>query len=167
MVTERVTNIEIKLADPMKESANSLLKIGWREWAQLPELGIKALKFKTDTGARTSALHAMNIEYFNRNGKEWVRFTTQPHQKNRRAPITCEAPIFDTRTVTNSGGQRETRPVIETTLVVGEKTWQIRLTLTNRERMKFRMLLGRRAMTKHCWVDPTLSYVNGRPSKSS
>jgi len=141
----------------------NLLTIGWREWAQLPDLGIAVIKFKTDTGARTSALHATDIEYFNQNGEKWVRFTTAPEQGHRSKQITCETPIFDTRTVTNSGGQRETRPVIETTLAVGDHAWLIRLTLTNRERMKFRMLLGRRAMTKHCWVDPSRSFLNGKP----
>lgn len=146
----------------MQPPISSLLTIGWREWAQLPDLGLTAIKFKTDTGARTSALHAVDIHHFTTKGEEWVRFNTQPIQGNTQLAIACEARVVDIRTITNSGGQQETRPVIETSLMVGKQSWQIKLTLTNRAKMKFRMLLGRRAMLHHCCVDPSRSYLNGR-----
>ena len=146
----------------LDSSQSPKIKIGWREWAQLPDLGLPAVKFKTDTGARTSALHATDIDYFQRDSRDWVRFNTQPVQHQPNFFVACEALLLERRVVTNSGGQQETRPVIKTRLVVGDKTWQIKLTLTNRERMKFRMLLGRRAMTHRCLVDPSASYLQGR-----
>lgn len=122
--------------------------IGWHEWVQLPQLGLPLIKAKIDTGARTSALHAFDIETFKRRGVSWVRFKIHPLQRNNKLTIQCEAPVVDRRLVTDSGGKAEKRLVIETLATIGGVTRRIEVTLTNREKMVFRMLLGRQGIGK-------------------
>jgi hypothetical protein len=138
-----------------------LLNIGWREWLALPMLQIPAIKAKIDTGARTSALHAFFVEPFERNGMQMVRFGVHPLQKRLDLEIICEAPVKDYRAVSDSGGHREMRYVIETEVVLGDLKKRIEMTLTNRDNMKFRMLLGRTAM-EGMSVLPDRSYLTGR-----
>ena len=133
--------------------------VGWREWASLPELGIDAFKMKVDTGARTSAIHAFEVESFKRDDTEWVRFSLHPIQDQPQVTV-CEAPVLDRRVVTDSGGHKEERPVILTEIDLGGRRWPIEITLTDRETMKFRMLLGRTAMTE-IRVEPTESFLLG------
>ncbi|HKJ29161.1 MAG TPA: ATP-dependent zinc protease [Desulfuromonadales bacterium] len=135
--------------------------IGWREWLALPELQVPAIKAKIDTGARTSALHAFFVEPFTKEGRQMVRFGVHPLQKRLDVEIFCEAPVKDFREVSDSGGHREMRYVIETTLLIGDLPRQIEMTLTNRDNMKFRMLLGRTAM-EGLQVIPDQSYITGR-----
>jgi hypothetical protein len=132
--------------------------IGWREWLDLPELGIKTIKAKIDTGARSSALHALHVEAFERDRQNMVRFQVRPKQRNNDT-ISTEAELLEWRQVRNSGGQTQLRPVIRTTVKLGSQQWAIELTLTNRDVMGFRMLLGREALRKRFLVNPGRSYL--------
>ncbi len=141
--------------------------IGWREWIALPELGINFIKTKVDTGARTSALHAFNIEHYQRGGEDWVRFTIHPLQRNNQVEHVCKCPLQEFRVVRNSGGYKEDRFVITTPITLGDQTWPIEITLTNRDEMGFRMLLGRTALRGRFMIDPAQSYCQGQPKSSN
>lgn len=136
--------------------------IGWREWLALPQLGIPAIKAKIDTGARTSALHTFSLEEFTDAGRRMVRFGIHPLQKRQDIELFCEAPVVERRRVKDSGGHVEKRYVIETRVVLQNEIWTIDVTLTNRDAMLFRMLLGRTAIEKRFVVDPGRSYLGGR-----
>ncbi len=138
--------------------------VGWREWIALPELGIARIKAKIDTGARTSALHAFNVKRFLRDGERYLRFTVHPRQRRRRPAVLCEARLVDRRVVVSSNGAREQRYVIRTTVQAGDRAWPIELTLTDRDEMSFRMLLGRQALRRHLIVDPGSSFRLGKGS---
>lgn len=138
------------------------LTIGWREWIALPDLGVEWIKVKVDTGARTSSLHVFDLERFRRRGAPWARFTLHPLQRKARPEIHCEALIVDERKVRSSSGHVSERPVIETWVALGERTWPIEITLTSRDEMGFRMLLGRQAVRTRCVIDPGRSFLTGR-----
>ncbi len=133
--------------------------IGWAEWVALPDLGLPAIKAKVDTGARTSALHAFEIEPFGPAASPMVRFGIHPIPGRTDIMIYCSAPVIDRREVTSSNGEREMRCVITTRVEIGERTWPIEVTLANRETMAYRMLLGRQAIRGDVRVDPAASYL--------
>lgn len=137
-----------------------MITIGWREWGALPELGIDAIHMKVDTGAKTSCLHAFQLEPFDKDGQPWLRIFMHPDQDSLREHV-CEAPVFEQRAVTDSGGHTEIRYVIKTQLKLGAFEQTVELTLTNRDTMKFRMLLGRQAMRGHFIVNPEASHRLG------
>ncbi|MCF7822448.1 MAG: ATP-dependent zinc protease [Mariprofundaceae bacterium] len=137
--------------------------LGWREWVSLPELGIESIKAKVDTGARTSALHTFKLETFSEDGVAKVRFSIHPYQHDLSVVKECTATLVDERSVTDSGGHTELRPVILTSILIGGVSKKIETTLTNRENMKFRMLLGRTAMHGDFIVDPESSYLCNKP----
>jgi hypothetical protein len=137
--------------------------IGWREWISLPELGISAIKVKVDTGAATSALHATKIRYLEKlDGQTYVSFVVterlHPHKTKR-----VRAPLVEQRQVRSSLGHASVRPVIRTTIQLGEEQWPIEITLVNRDPMGFRMLLGRRALKSRFYVQPARSFIQSEP----
>jgi ribosomal protein S6--L-glutamate ligase len=138
--------------------------LGSEEWCSFPELEIPTIKARVDSGAKTSALHAINIAPFIKNDTNWVRFDINPIQNNLKTVIHCEAPLIDKRIVKSSSGFREQRYVIQTNLKIGESIWPIEMTLTNRDSMGFRMLLGREAMSGRVLVDPEQQYLLGQPT---
>jgi len=135
--------------------------IGWREWVGLPDLSIEAVKAKVDTGASTSSLHAVDIQPFDQDGVPHVRFLVHPIQRRQRPEIACIAQVHDYRPVTSSSGHREERYVIRTKARVGTLSWPIEITLTDRDAMGFRMLLGRQALRRRFLVDSGHSFVGG------
>ena len=137
--------------------------IGWREWVALPEFGVDAIKAKIDTGARSLALHAFNMKRFRRRGVRMVRFEIHPIQRSSSDSVTVEAKVIEDRTVRSSNGKVERRPVIRTTIKMYDREWDIELTLTNRDEMGFRMLLGRQALSKRFLIDAGRSFLTGRP----
>ena len=145
-----------------KKSQKEKIVVGWREWVALPDLGLVAVKAKIDTGAKTSTLHTFEQKLFIKDGIEYVRFGMHPHQERKRQKVYCEAPVFDKRIITDSGGHKENRLVIKTEMYIGEHHWPIELTLTNRETMTYRMLIGRAAMVKKFLVNPSRSFLTGK-----
>lgn len=139
-----------------------LLLVGRNEWCQLPDLHVPAIKAKIDTGAKTSAIHAFDIKTITRKGKKYVHFTIHPIQGNNTVAINCKSCIIDERLVMSSNGHKESRYVIATSLKIGEQVWNIELTLSNRDPLRYRMLLGREALNNRVLIDPSLSLNQGR-----
>lgn len=137
--------------------------LGWREWAALPGLSIPKIKVKVDTGARTSALHTFKLEPYESETGRRVKFWVHPLQNNTEYVVECDSKVVDERVVTDSGGHAEQRFVIETPIIIGEHEWSIELTLTDRDTMKFRMLLGRTAIQEQYLVDSSASFIAGKP----
>lgn len=138
--------------------------VGSEEWCSFPSLGIPTIKARVDSGAKTSALHAVNIVPFEKNGEKWLKFDVNPLQNNGKTIKHCEAKMIDKRIVKSSSGTRESRYVIQTTLALGGNHWEVELTLTNRDSMGYRMLLGREAMSGRVLVDPEQHFLLGQPT---
>lgn len=147
----------------MPELLTDLPMLGWREWVGLPNFNIMQIKAKIDTGARSSALHAFAIDPYRKGGERWVMFAIHPIQKNTDVAIECHAPVKDRRVVSDSGGHKQLRYVIDTQLVVGQSVITAEMTLTNRDSMLFRLLIGRTAMDKRFIIAPNASYLQGKP----
>lgn len=140
--------------------------LGWREWLALPDLGLRSIKAKLDTGARSSSLHVEAIEEFERDGATWVRFALDARTRSGRKARWFEAPLADRRRVTDSGGSSALRPFIRTHIRIGGDLFEIETNLTNRHGMMFPMLLGRTALAGRIVVDPARSFVLGdRPRR--
>jgi hypothetical protein len=139
--------------------------LGWREWVALPQLATPRIKAKVDTGARSSSLHAFDLELFLQEGHQWVRFGIHPLQRSNKAIVEVEAPVLEFRRVRSSSGQMTERPVIVTTVQALGAEWPIELTLANRDQMGFRMLLGRQAVRGRFLIDPSRSYCGGKLKK--
>ena len=139
------------------------MAIGWREWLALPELGVPAIKAKVDTGAKTSALHTFKLETFTSNGREYVRFWLHPLQRKTDIELVCVAPVADRRLIRDSGGHEEMRYIVNTSILLNGEQWIAEVSLTSRETMSFRMLLGRSALRQGALlVDPARSYLTGK-----
>ena len=147
---------------PVTAERTLLPPIGWREWIALPDLGVNAIKAKIDTGARTSALHTYGIQIEEQNGVQLVHFRIYPVQQRRRGAVHATAPLLGWKTIRSSSGHRQRRPLIRTTIEWMGEQWPIELTLTNRDEMGFRMLLGRQAIRRHALVDPARSFIDPR-----
>jgi hypothetical protein len=140
--------------------------LGWREWIGFPDLNIKKIKAKIDTGARTSALHAFRVEPFTRDAQPWIRFAIHPIQGNTETVVQCESLVKDRRMVRDSGGHDEMRYVIDTIIAIGDDLIRCEVTLTDRDTMMFRALLGRTALRANFVVHPGKSYLQGKPTGS-
>lgn len=157
----------IDMTDDATDPKNQPIRIiGWREWVRLPDLGVKLVKAKIDTGARSSSIHAYDIEPFSDEGRDRVRFKVHPAQRNEDWFVACEADVHDVRDIRSSSGQSSTRYVIRTPVSWMGQLWDIELTLASRFEMGFRMLLGREAVRGRLLVDPGRSYMGPRPKRS-
>lgn len=150
----------------MSEPSESTV-VGWREWVSLPDLGVDWVKAKLDTGARTSSLHAYDVQEFDRDGTPWVRFAVRPWQKSTDDIVTAELPVHDRREIRSSNGQIERRYVVHTRLSIAGHRIPAEFTLTDRDAMGFRMLVGREALRQGFLVDSGGSYFGGRPSAAT
>ena len=151
----------------MNDNSNNILTFGWREWVKFPELELPAIKAKVDTGARTSALHAFELRPILENGIQRIEFSIHPFQRDLETVLICKADVVDKRNVTDSGGHQEERWVIKTPMTIGDHSWPIEVTLTARDNMKFRMLLGRNALKGHALVDSSASYLVGKKPRKN
>ena len=146
----------------MTERSHSNTLAGWREWVQLPDIGVPWIKAKLDTGARTSSIHAYKIQPFENDGAEWVRFRVRPWQKSTDDEVTVECPVHDRRRVRSSSGHVEERFVVKMKIELVGRAVTVEVTLTNRDQMGFRMLVGRQALRRGFVVDSSSSFVGGR-----
>ncbi|MGQ9426662.1 RimK family alpha-L-glutamate ligase [Gilvimarinus sp. F26214L] len=146
-------------------TAEERIIVGSEEWCVFPSLNIPAIKARVDSGAKTSAIHAFNIQGFRKNDEDWVSFQVHPLQNDRKSVVQCEAPVVDRRVVKSSTGTAEKRYVIRTDIELGDNYWEVELTLTNRDSMGYRMLLGREAMLGRMLVDPAESFCGGQFSE--
>lgn len=152
--------VQLENSNEMKDLKKKPLSIiGWREWVSFPELNIKNIKAKIDTGARTSSLHAFDLKFIKKNKKEYVEFKVHPKQRDSHYTINCRAEVIDYRKVVSSNGHSELRPVIRTQLKFGDEKFDIELTLTNRSVMGFRLLLGRTSLKSRYLIDVSKSYL--------
>ncbi|MCF6378553.1 ATP-dependent zinc protease [Nocardioides KLBMP 9356] len=150
---------------PADETAQPTV-VGWREWVALPEAGLDWVKAKIDTGARSSAIHAFDLEAFEQDGAEWVRFSVHPWQRSDDDVVELTLPVLDSREVRSSNGQVEQRYAVNLDVTLAGRTITTVMTLSNRDEMGFRLLIGREALERGFLVDSARSYAGGRPRRS-
>ncbi|RYB93971.1 hypothetical protein EUA93_06155 [Nocardioides oleivorans] len=151
--------------DPAEDSAPATI-VGWREWVSLPQAGVPWVKAKIDTGARSSSIHAFDLEVFVEDGRDWVRFSIHPWQRSDDDHTELSLPVLDTREVRSSNGQVEKRYAVALDVVLAGRTITTVMTLSNRDEMGFRMLIGREALERGYLVDSSRSYAGGRPRRA-
>ena len=137
----------------LTQDCDDLLLVGWKEWIALPEFGVDRLHAKFDSGATMSSLHAERIEEFKRGSNSWMRFFVIGDHDHVETPYHCNARLIEYRNIRSSNGSIESRPVIETILYIAGFQWPIEVTLSNRETLECRMLIGRSALAGRCLVD--------------
>jgi hypothetical protein len=151
----------------VSRSTHSNTLTGWREWVSLPDLGVDWIKAKIDTGARTSSLHAFDIQEFARDGEAWVRFRVKPWQDSQEDAVVVESPIHDRRAVRSSSGHAQERLVVQLMIRLVDREVMAEVTLSNRDEMGFRMLIGREALRRGYVVDPARSFLGGRAPREA
>ncbi|MFE7067453.1 ATP-dependent zinc protease [Microbacterium sp. NPDC057658] len=151
----------------VSRSTHSNTLTGWREWVSLPDLGVDWIKAKIDTGARTSSLHAFDIQEFERDGEAWVRFRVKPWQDSQEDAVVVESPIHDRRAVRSSSGHAQERLVVQLIIRLVDREVMAEVTLSNRDEMGFRMLIGREALRRGYVVDPARSFLGGRAPREA
>jgi len=129
---------------------------------QLPDVGVPWIKAKLDTGAQTSSIHAYEVEAFDRDGEAWVRFGIRPWQKSDADEVVVERRVVDVRRVRSSSGHVDERFVVTLPLVLVGHRVEAEVTLSNRDSMGFRMLIGREALSRGFVVDSARSFVGDR-----
>jgi hypothetical protein len=139
---------------------------GWREWVGLPGCDVEWVKAKLDTGARTSAIHAFDIHEFERDGETWVRYSIHPWQRSAEDATTVESRVHDRRVVRSSSGHTTERYVVQMDVTLMGRTITSEVTLSSRDQMGFRLLIGREALRQAFVVDPARSYLGGRPKRA-
>lgn len=144
--------------------AHDPIEIGWEEWVSLPELGLPAVKAKADTGAKTSSLHAFSVEPYMAGGKKRVRFGIHPIIDQPKIEMFCTAELVGERDIVSSNGEKERRYIVKSSVRIAGQEWSIEISLTNREGMNYRMLLGRSAMKGRLIVNPLATCVHGEIS---
>ena len=148
------------------EPDSSRTVVGWREWVALPQAGVDWVKAKIDTGARSSSIHAFDLEAFEKDGHEWVRFSIHPWQKSDEDHVELSLPVLDRREVRSSNGQTEQRYAVALDVTLAGRTITTVMTLSNRDEMGFRMLIGREALERGFLVDSAISYAGGKPRRA-
>lgn len=151
------------MAKPKSKAKRERLTIGWREWVQLEDLGVPWVKCKVDTGARSSCLHACNLKTFDVGETKWIQFVVHPIQRDSKTSVLCKAPILEYRKIRSSNGHVERRPVVVSKVRLLDQVWPIEVTLTNRDEMGFRMLLGRESIKGRFLIDTGASFYGGVP----
>ncbi|MGW9268664.1 MULTISPECIES: ATP-dependent zinc protease family protein [Microbacterium] len=151
----------------VSRSTHSNTLTGWREWVSLPDLGVDWIKAKIDTGARTSSLHAFDVHEFEREGEAWVRFRVNPWQDSQDDAVVVECPVHDRRAVRSSSGHAQERLVVQLIIRLVDREVLAEVTLSNRDEMGFRMLIGREALRHGYVVDPARSFLGGRAPREA
>lgn len=151
----------------VSRTSHSNTLLGWREWVSLPDIGVDWIKAKIDTGARTSSLHAFEVQEFDREGEQWVRFQVKPWQESQADAVVVECPIHDRRAVRSSSGHAQQRLVVELRIRLVDREVVAEVTLSNRDEMGFRMLIGREALRHGYVVDPAKSFLGGRAPRET